>query len=74
VAFTTAMPNTNYSVAGTGQYTDASTSTRGYFLSLFNSTVNPFTTSSVRVVGVQVDSGLGAYGDSTYITIAVFSS
>lgn len=71
VNFTTAMPDVNYSVAGTGQYTDASTSGRGYFLSLYSSTSNPFTTGSVRVVGVQVDSGLGAYGDSTYITIIV---
>ena len=71
VAFTTAMPDVNYSVTGTGQYTDAGTSGRGYFLSLYNSTSNPFTTNSVRVVGIQVDSGLGAYGDSTYITIIV---
>lgn len=74
VAFTTSMPNTNYSIAGTGQYTDGGTSGRGYFLTLYNATTNPFTTGSVRVQGCQVDSGLGALGDSTYITIAVFSS
>ena len=69
VNFTTAMPDINYSVAGTSKEFDATTASAAYVVPGSGSTLaNTFSTSSIRI-GCQV--GTTKY-DCVAVSVAIF--
>jgi hypothetical protein len=72
VNFTTAMADTNYSMAASSQYTNASTSGRGSCISPYSSTTSSYLTTSLRVQACAIDSSLGSLFDPPFVNVAIF--
>jgi hypothetical protein len=73
INFTTAMPDVNYSISGTGRYADNQTanasSTRWISLSSVGTLANAMTTSSVRINSTYANAG---YDDCQVVCVSVF--